>query len=138
MRWSKNQSVNHVKRSSLLTANCPRVNVTHTEFIQMVSRGGLQSLSDILLMICKFVYTVFLNLQRCSMWFDFLRLKNPASALASLCLRNIRESPYDYILDMSCENEHLFATFFSRCVVTFLTSWQRIMSIPCPSPNPQK
>ena len=93
-----------------------------TEFISLMTRGGLKSPSDQLFMICKCIYTSFIALQSSKKWFDFLRVRDPASALAGVSLSYIRNSPFSSVLDCSCSKGHSFKDFFPRIAKCFFNT----------------
>lgn len=86
----------------------------NNEFIDLMTRGRLKSPSDPLLIICKCIYTSFVALQSSQRWFDFLRLRDPASALASVSLLYIRKSHFSSALNYTCLSGHVIEDFFPR------------------------
>ena len=93
-----------------------------TEFISLMTRGGLKSPSDPLFIVCKCIYTSFIALQSSQKWFDFLRVRDPASALAGVSLTYIHNSTFSNVLDNSCPNGHTFNDFFPRIARCFFNT----------------
>lgn len=89
------------------------------EFIRMLSRGGLQSPSDTLFVVCRFTYIVFVALQSSKNWFTFLRSNNPASSLTKVTRNTIQLSSFSSVFVQCCRNDHSFQSYFYKIVRSF-------------------
>ena len=117
----------------LSCSNCEKLFLTNRElpeietdednaFIDLMTRGRLKSPSDPLLIICKGIYTSFVALQCSERWFDFLRHRNPASALASVLLAYIRNSQFSDALNFACSSGHAIEDFNPRISRSFFNT----------------
>lgn len=91
----------------------------NTEFITLMTRGGLKSPSDLLFIICCWTYMVFCELRSSPRWMDFIRLPHPANTFVSLSRDAFSSSVHSHLLDSVCAHGHTISAAFSRIALSF-------------------
>lgn len=93
-----------------------------TEFVSLMSRGGLKVPSDFLFLICCFAYAIFTKLRRSPKWFSFMQLPNSSAAFIYFVIASIEKSSLECLLSSNCRDGHSLSDVSKKIIFSFFNT----------------